>query len=98
MIHTTPELESRIDQLERTVRRSRTLSALLGSVIAILVLSAMLPQERDELKGNRLVLTDSEGEPSVVLVAGPESSLLIETPGGQEVLRLGGPAIRRIGR
>ena len=97
MTHVRPELESRIDRLEQTVRRSRTLSAVLGSIVAILVLSAMLPQERDELKGNRLVLTDGEGEPSVVLVAGPQSSLLIETPEGREVLRLGGPAVRRIG-
>jgi hypothetical protein len=91
------QLESRIDRLEHTVRRSRTLSAILGSVVAILVLGAMLPQETDELKGTRLVLTDADGEPSVVLLAGPESSLLVETPEGREVLRLGGPAVRRIG-
>ena len=97
MSDTPSELELRVHDLERSLRGSRRFVALLGSVVTILVLSAMLPQERDELQGPRLVLTDAAGAPAVVLLAGPESSLLIETPAGQEVLRLGGPPMRRIG-
>ncbi len=40
----------------------------------------------------RLVLTN--GPDGVVLFAGPESSLVIETPAGEEVLRIGGRGIR----
>ncbi len=97
MSDTPSELQLRVHDLERSLRGSRRFVALLGSVVTILVLSAMLPQERDELRGPRLVLTDTAGAPAVVLLAGPGSSLLIETPAGQEVLRLGGPPMRRIG-
>ena len=98
MSATLSELESRVRHLEGSLRGSRRLVALLGSVLTILAVSAMLPQERKELEAARLVLTDADGAPAVVLLAGPGSSLLIETPSGQEVLRLGGPLMRRIGK
>ena len=53
-------------------------------------------QVANQVNAGRLVLTDAAGAPAVVIVAGPESSVVIQTPTGQEVLRLGGPPGRHI--
>ena len=91
-------VEARVGALEDALRRTRRTAVVLASAVAILVLSAMMPRERSSVEVEKLVLTDSVGEPSVVLTAGPESSLVIETPSGEEVLRIGGPSMRWIGR
>lgn len=57
---------------------------------------ATAPQVANQVNAGRLVLTDAAGAPAVVIVAGPESSVVIQTPTGEEVLRLGGPPGRHI--
>lgn len=57
---------------------------------------AAAPQVANQVNAGRLVLTDAAGAPAVVIVAGPESSVVIQTPTGEEVLRLGGPPGRHI--
>jgi hypothetical protein len=54
-------------------------------------------QAQEEVATQRLVLTDESGAASIVLAAGPESSLLVLTPSGSVLLRLGGQPARRIG-
>ena len=86
-------LEVRVEALESSLRRARRLALVLGAALAGITATAMVPQAPDQVTTRRLILTDPSS-PGVVLLAGPESSLLIQTPSGQEVLRLGGPAGR----
>mgnify|MGYP006342504249 CR=1 FL=1 len=90
----THTLESRVEALESSLRRSRRLALLLGVALVGITATAMVPQAPDQVTTQRLVLT-GPGSPGVVLLAGPGSSLVIQTPTGEEVLRLGGPAGRQ---
>ncbi len=97
----TTQLEARVRLLETSLSRSRLLAFVLGLVVVLIAGAAQVPdaQEAQEVvTTERLVLTNGpDSAAAVVLVAGPESSLVIQTPAGEEVLRLGGPAGRRIG-
>jgi hypothetical protein len=53
-------------------------------------------QVADQVSAGRLILTDAAGAPAVVILAGPDASVVIQTPAGDEVLRLGGHPARRI--
>jgi hypothetical protein len=69
---------------------------MLGLTVVLIAGAAQVPGARDEMTTNRLLLFD--GSDSIALIAGPESSLILETPSGVEVLQLGGPPLRRIKR
>ncbi len=90
----TCTLESRVGALESSLRRTRRLALLLGVALGGITAAAMVPQASDQVTTQRLLLT-GPASPGVVLIAGPESSLIIQTPSGEEVLRLGGPAGRQ---
>ena len=95
-------IEERVRRLERALSRSRLLALALG-LSALLLLStgwSPWPQEAPtgEIRTQRLVLTNELDVEGVVLVAGPQSSLVIRTPGGEEILRLGGSPARPIRR
>ena len=93
------QLETRVRRLETSLHRSRLLAFMLGLVVVLIAGAAQVPdaQEAQEVvTTERLVLTNEPDSAAVVLVAGPQSSLVIQTPAGEEVLRLGGPAARRI--
>jgi hypothetical protein len=88
--------------LERSLRRSRWLTAALGLGCLVVAAAAFAPQAQEaqtpeQLTTQRLVLTNAQSVPAVVLVAGPDASLIVQTPEGAEVIRLGGPAARRVG-
>ena len=62
---------------------------MLGLAVVFVVGAAQVPeaQEAQEVVSTeRLVLTNGPDSAAVVLVAGPESSLVIQTPAGEEVL------------
>ena len=90
----TTQLEARVRILETSLRRSRLLALMLGLTVMLITGAAMVPQAQDEVTTERLVLTNGPDSSSVVLVAGTESSLVIETPTGEELLRLGGSPLR----
>ena len=99
------QFEARVRRLERSLRRSRVLTLVLGLAV-VLIAGAAIAQgavTTDRLPAviaqgavttDRLVLTNGSG--GVVLSAGPESSLVIENLAGEEVMRIGGRSIRRI--
>lgn len=85
-------------QLEKTVRRYRLLSLVLG--LALLVVSLAAWQAPPELRAERLVLLGSDGAPNLILVAGKgrsSTALVIQDGQGQEIMRLGGPYLRGVG-
>ena len=85
--------------LERSLRRSRQLALTFVLGIALIVAAAMVPQAQEyAVTTERLILNNAPDSSAIVLLAGPESSLVIQTLTGEEVLRIGGPAVRRIGR
>ncbi len=90
------QLEARVCTLETSLRRSRLLAFLLGLAVVLVTGAAQVPEAQEVVTTERLVLTNGPDSSAVALVAGPESSLVIETLAGVEVLRLGGPAGRRI--
>ncbi len=90
------QLEARVRRLETSLRRSRLLAFMLGLAVVLITGAAQVSEEQEVVTTERLVLTNGPDSSAVVLVAGPESSLVIETLAGVEVLRLGGPAGRRI--
>ena len=90
----TTHLEARVRTLETSQRRSRVLAFVLGLAVVLVTGAAMVPQAQEVVTTERLVLINGPDSASVVLVAGPESSLVIETLDGEEVMRLGGPAVR----
>jgi len=92
------QLDARVRTLETSLHRSRLLAFMLGLAVVFVVGAAQVPEAQEVVTTERLVLTNGPDASSVVLVAGPESSLVIETPDGEEVLRLGGPAARGIKR
>ncbi len=96
-------LAARIDTLERALHRTRLAATLLTLGWLALALAAFAPRAQDapapqvqeEIVVRRLVLTDSSG--IVVLVPGPESSLILRDRLGRPVMQLGGQPLRRIG-
>ena len=92
------QLEARVRTLETSLRRSRLLAFVLGLAVVLFTGAAQVPEAQEVVTTERLVLTNGSDASSVVLVAGPESSLVIETPAGEEVLRLGGRSLRHIRR
>ncbi len=92
------QLEARVRTLETSLRRSRLLAFMLGLIVVLITGAAQVPEAQEVVTTERLVLTNGSDSSSVVLVAGPESSLVIQTPAGEEVLRLGGPAVRPVKR
>ncbi len=95
------QLEARVSTLETSLSRSRRLAFMLGLAVVLIVSAAQVPeaQEAQEVvTTERLVLTNEPDSTAVVLLAGPESSLVIETPAGEEVMRIGGSDLRRIRR
>jgi len=93
----TSSLESRVVALETSLRRARLLALVLGLSALMILVPAFVPQAQDVVTTRRLVLTDATDSAAVVLLAGPEASVIIQTPSGEEVLRLGGAAARRVG-
>jgi hypothetical protein len=93
----TRSLDARVASLESALRRTRLLAFCLASAWLWLAVAGFARQAQEQVVTQRLVLTDSADSAVVVLVAGPESSLVVQTPAGAEVIRLGGPAMRRIG-
>jgi len=87
-------LEARVRTLETSLRCSRLLAFVLGLAVVLITGAAQVPQAQEAVTTERLVLTNGPDSSAVVLVAGPESSLVIETLDGEEVMRLGGPAVR----
>ena len=87
-------LEARVRTLETSLRCSRLLAFVLGLAVVLITGAAQVPQAQEAVTTERLVLTNGPDSSAVVLVAGPESSLVIETLDGEEVMRLGGPALR----
>jgi hypothetical protein len=93
----TSSLEGRVVALETALRRTRLLAVVLGLSALMIVVPAFVPQAQDVVTTRRLVLTNATDSAAVVLLAGPGASVIIQTPSGEEVLRLGGPAARRVG-
>lgn len=89
-------LEARVTSLETALRRSRALAAGLATALALVVLAAFSPQAQEDVTARRLVLTDAMDSAALVLVAGPEASLVLQSPTGEEVFRIGGNPARRI--
>jgi hypothetical protein len=88
-------LEARVHALEKSGNRSRRIAWALGLLLAFFSMAALLPQATPEVRTNRLVLTRPDlGH--IVLLAGPESSLVIESSNGSEIARLGGRPIRPV--
>ncbi len=87
-------LEGRVHRLETSLRRSRLLAFILGLAVVLITGAAQVPDAQEEVTTERLVLTNGPDSSAVVLVAGLESSLVIQTLDGEEVMRLGGPALR----
>lgn len=95
------QLEARVRTLETSLHRSRLLAFMLGLAVVLIVGAAQVPEAQeaqDVVTTERLVLINGPDSSSVVLVAGSELSLVIETLAGEKVLRLGGPAGRQIKR
>jgi len=90
-------LEARVRSLETSLRRTRVLAVALALCFMLAGLTAFAPQSQEEVSTQRLVLTDSVGLAAVALVAGPQASLVIQSPVGDEVLRIGGSPARRLG-
>lgn len=90
-------LERRMARVERSLRRSRVAGATLAIALVLTSIVAMAPQqEPQELTLARLLLANVEDTSMVMLVAGPESSLVIQKPNGEEIARIGGPAARLV--
>ena len=93
---TQPSIEMRIESLETSLNRTRRFSLFLALLLVLFVTSAF-GGRKDELRTSKLILMETEFSPGVILVAGPHSSLVIQTPGGSEILRLGGDPVRLVG-
>ena len=93
---TQPSLEVRVESLEASLNRTRRF-ALFLAVLLVLFVSAAFGGEKDEIRTSKLILMKAESSGGVSLVAGEDSSLIIQAPDGSEVLRLGGSPLRRVG-
>jgi hypothetical protein len=91
------DLEVRVERLEDALRRSRRLAAALAAALTLVALGAW--RAEDKVETRTLVLTGASGLPAAVLRAGPSedgASLILETPQGVQVMRLGGPSVRLV--
>ena len=92
-------LEARIHSLERSRDRHRSAAWTLALLLGLLSGAAMVQQTPEEVRTQRLVLLQAGASPvdtGIILLAGPQGSLLIHTTDGTEVARFGGPAARHI--
>lgn len=96
-------LEDRIRSLEASRGRNRLAASVFGFGLLLVSAVAMVPQTAQEaqeaqtvqeLTAHRIMLSGETDQTSIVLRAGPQSSLLIQTADGQEIARIGGPAGR----
>jgi hypothetical protein len=90
------QLIERVATLERSLRRTRL--GFYALLLLSLVLSTAAWRVSSEVSAEKVILTDDIGTQIMVLrgvdgVTGP--SLVLETPGGRQVLLLG-PAVRPI--
>ena len=76
---------------------SPSLEAQMEERLATRLQTLLTEQAQEQLATQRLALTDEMGGELVVLRGGTDGSLVVATPDGREVVRLGGPAARRIG-
>lgn len=93
------DLETRVAGLEDALRRARRAAVALGALVVLLVLGAW--RAEDKVETRTLVLTGDSGLPAAVLRAGPAeegASLILETPQGVQVLKLGTPSVRLVPR
>ena len=60
------------------------------------LVSAVQEQTQEQVSTRRLTLVDETGAETIVLTAEAVGSMLVASGGGQEILRIGGPAARRI--
>lgn len=74
-----------------------SLEAQLEERLSTRLDSLVQEQTQERVATQRLALTDGVGLEFVVLAGGADGSLLVLTPSGQELMRLGGSAARRIG-
>jgi hypothetical protein len=88
-------VKRRIEQLEASLRRMRRVIAALVLVLAVGAATAFVAAE-DEVKTPKLTLMNGSVA-GVSLVAGSESSLVIQDPTGAEIMRIGGHPLRLIG-
>jgi hypothetical protein len=95
-LDTLLRLEARVASLETSLSRTRLLASSLGVALALIFAAGFTPQAQEEVSTQRLVLTTEEGTPALTLRAGPRSSLVIQSPTGEEMFRLGGSPARRI--
>jgi len=92
-------LGARILRLERSLHRTRVTLAGLLAALGLFVLVAW--RAPDEVRTQRLILTGEGDSAALVLRAVPSSGgpgLILETPGGQPIMTLGGDAVRPVRR
>jgi len=94
-VNTQLSIEQRVEILEASLSRTRRL-ALSLAILLILFASAAFIKQEDEIRTSKLVLMETEQVEGIALVAGPESSLILQTPAGGEIMRLGGDPLRII--
>lgn len=92
-------LEARIRSLETSRNRTRLAAWVFGLMSVLVSATAMAPQTTplpqtaqtvDSLTTERITLTGAADGSALVLVAGPRSSLVVQTDDGRETARLGG--------
>lgn len=83
----------RLTRLEVSLRRTRL--ALIATLCGLLVIAAAGWRPENTVEAEKLLLTDANGSPVLVLRGIMEATpaLILETPSGAEVLRLG-PSVR----
>ena len=87
--------ERRIEQLEASLRQMRRVVATLFLVLAVGAAMAFVAAE-DEVRTPKLTLMNGLTA-GVSMVAGPESSLIIQNAIGTEIMRICGHPARLIG-
>ena len=95
-MNTPLSIEQRVEILEASLSRTRRLAISLA-ILLLMFASAAFVRQEDEIRTSKLVLMESEQVEGIALVAGPESSLILQTPAGGEIMRLGGDPLRIIG-
>lgn len=95
-MNTQLSIEQRFEILDASLSRTRRLALSLVILLMMFASAAFIRQE-DEIRTSKLVLMESEQVEGITLVAGPESSLILQTPAGEEIMRLGGDPLRIIG-
>ena len=93
---TLVNLSGRLAVVETSLRRTRL--ALVTAVLLVGALASAAWRSPAAVEAERLLLTDDVGTPVIVLrgvLGTPTPSLILETPGGVQVLALG-PAARPV--